>query len=455
MLIETSVYGICLLIFIAQIFLARYELISNFYIKGIQQRGDWVIQHDERMCLSDARYWYLKNKGADVHLRDYLPYQISASFGVFTPAVIYFGFRLFGMNNLGLRVFTIALMSLSNLFLVSMILKTVSPYLALLGCLVFVINWNNFILSRHPTPESLFVFFINAFFYVVICHWDFYNSHWALVSFLAGATILLKINFPIQFYCLFFTLNLFVFDFMTLFISTLCYVMGILFFEAIQFCILKKLGTVKDRYLNIFMVSNVHSGKKVVWDNPGLYLRHTILLVFTNLFLEWFGLPSGGYNLNKRAGLFYLLLIMSLITTQVIILKGQGHILTLLPIGIALFSLIISSFHFSFKRFISVFPLTLLVFLATVDIVIKRFAQYSIFVEFLLTSIAIFVIIYQLKQACTFIKHRSLGLQKIVSDIEERLPSSAHIYCHLFAFRAIWQVKKQRVFTCDDNVMRN
>lgn len=452
---ESIVYILCLSVFIAELYLSRYEIISDFYIKGIQIRGDWGIQHDERMCLSDARCWYLKTKGKNVSHRDYLPYQISAAFGLFIPTIIYIGFRWFGLNNFGLRFMTIVLMSLSNFFVISMILKLASPIIAFAGCLVYLLNWNNFILNRHPTPETLFTFFINSFFYVLVCHHEFYLQNWAIISFLAGSTILLKVNFPIQFLSLFLTVNLVVFDIKTLFTSALLYGCGILFFETLQFLILKRMGIVKDRYFNLFMVSKVHTGQKVVWDNPGIYLKYKILIVFANLFMEWFGAKTVHYDLDKKKSLLFTFMILLFISGQVAILNIDQHFFKFLPVGIILFSLIVSPFHFAFKRFISVFPLTFLLIITTVDIVNRVIKPYELFFIILLVALAFIVIINQIRSAVRFIRHRSLGLKKIVSDIESKLPEGAPIYCHLFAYRAIWQIQKQRVYTCDDNVMRN
>ena len=148
------------------------------------------------------------------------------------------------------------------------------------------------------------------------------------------------------------------------------------------------------------MVSHVHTGKKVVWDNPGTYQKIKILQIFSNVFLEWLGINIKKlYELNRIKSFLYFVLLFLFFFIQVTTLDNEGHILMFTSIAILVYSLIISPFHFCFKRIISVFPMVFVLITTMIDTVIVKYSVNSLFVEILLLLVVTLTVIYHIKDA--------------------------------------------------------
>lgn len=448
---ELATISLCIILGFAQFYASKFELSSDFFIRGIHYRGDWGIHHDEKMCLSDARYWYLKRSNPDLSIRDYLPHPISAGFGIMTPLLIYLGFNIFGLNNRGLRFFTIILLSASNIFIVSVLFQIAEPYIAIAASIIYILNWNNFILTMRPTPESHFTFYLTGIIFLFICLPDLYRQHWAIISFLSGSSILLKINFPIQLLFFLLSFNTLAFDLTTLLPTTCYFLLGLLSFELIQFISLRAMGIAKDRYFNLFMVSQVHTGRQgqvlILWDK--------IFYVFTDVFLEWFGIYRHIYNLNSPKRYLFPGSILLMGGILWCLLFFSGNILWPLPIVIALCLLSVAPFHFCLKRVISIAPIAFVTVIGAVESFITLIPDARIFVIAVFLLITVISVFRQYHLALKEIGRSSDSIKRFSLDIDNLLPEGSEIYCHLFAFRAAWQIKKHRLFVCDDGVMVN
>jgi len=69
-----------------------------------------------------------------------------------------------------------------------------------------------------------------------------------------------------------------------------------------------------------------------------------------------------------------------------------------------------------------------------IDTVIVKYSVNSLFVEILLLLVVTLTVIYHIKDAILVIKNKSLKLEKIVQDIENKLPQSAHLYWHIVQY---------------------
>ncbi len=450
--IETLFIAFCITYAGLQIILCKYDLSSPFFVREDPIRGDWGINHDERMCLFDARGWYLKRIDPKLYSpMDYLPQPVCAAFGIFVAIIDYLGFRLLGLNNRGLRLFCILLHLLSNVFVVLSLFKVASPLIASIAALVFLLNWNHFVFTMKPTPEGVFTVWLSGTLFLYLCYPEFYNSYWWLVAFLSASSILVKVNLPIIQLCLILCINIVALSPLRTLEGIGLFVLGLIFFELIQLLLLWRMGVAKTRFYNMFMVSRVHTGR----EGSPVILGFRVFYVFVNVFLEWFGLYKNPYNHKRPKRLLYPLTVLFLWSLLAIILQQGGSVLVFTPLFLVLSLLTVAPFLFCMKRFISLFPVAFIMIVAVIDSIFIMAGNFGYLIGTVLFIFAIVIIFRHLKLAQWCYAERSKSIAELCKYIDEKVQYGSHIYCNLFAFRASWQIKRHRLFAVDDGVMVN
>lgn len=450
--IEAIFIALCILYSGIQIILCKYDLSSPFFAKGDPIRGDWAINHDERMCLFDARGWYLKRFDKRLYSpQDYLPYPVCAAFGIFVAIIDYLGFRLLGLNNRGLRLFCILLHLLSNVFVVLSLFKVASPLIASIAALVFLLNWNHFVFTMKPTPEGVFTVWLSGTLFLYLYYPEVYRSYWWLVAFLSASSILVKVNLPIIQLCLILCINIVALSFIETLEGIGLFVLGLIFFELLQLLVLWQMGVVKTRFYNLYMVSKVHTGREV---RP-IILGFSVFYVFVNVFLEWFCINKNPYDHKRPKGVIYPLTVLFLWVLLAIILQQSDSVLVSMPLFLVLSLLTVAPFLFCMKRFISLFPVAFIMIVAVIDLLVGMAGSWGYLIVTVLSIFAMIAIFRQIRLGQGCYAERSVKIAEICRYIDEKLQYGAHIYCHLFAFRASWQIKKHRLYVADDGVMVN
>ncbi len=447
---------VVLAILIIQLITIKYEMTSEYFVRSRHTGEDWFIHHDEKIALSDGRFLYLKKTQPDLDLWDFLPQPLAAAFGVLSPALMYVGFSLFGLNNLGLRFFNLIINTLTNTLIVFTAFSLLSPILAFILCLLLMLNWNYFILTRHFVLENILSLYLAGIFYIYVCHQSFFASNIFLLALLSSSVILTKINFPAYILVLFLPLSFAINGMVGMITVTIGFVMGLCLFEFLQALILAKYGIAKWRYSNLFVALKVHAG---IQKSMGVRLRPMGLRVFCsvlNLFVEWFGLRRTIINLSKGCGKGLLLIAIPVIVTLFIFAFDISKPLFILVSFISLYILSLAPMHFYLKRVVSIFPLLLLVVALLLQSVINQAPQMSLIIQIGLIGLCGLVLWRQLLIAFEGYPKRTNSIETFSKYIEELLPEARSIiYSHCYGFRFLWMQKAHRFRFADDNAMNN
>lgn len=425
----------------------------------------WHIHHDEKLIVPDARYLFLKNTRA-IDFSDYRPYPVSAAFGIAGPALASLGFKIWGLNNVGLRVFFILIGGLATLFSVLCILRLSPNLVGMVFSLMYLINYNNFVLTRHAILENALTLFLTGVMVIYLSNRAFFlrNMHW--IGFGAALCTFFKINFPPYVYLLIF---LIAFGekqgLRAIFKLTLWSSIGIVIFEGLHLCILWQMGIAQWRFYNLWQAFSSHTG--VDYQSEGL----NIFLTFPGMLAEWSGMSisfirqvsqfvsMGVGNFSILTGLG-VLFVMSLgysvyrgwyktISRQVWVIIGF----------LVLYLMLSANFFFYLKRAVSLFPLTFILLSYLSQRLIQKLSTLSPKFRPLLTGLLFLIMALSLRSQISAFTH---GLKLSNKRVEENsialdndVPEGSVVFLHCFAYRFLWQAKKVRMLSADDQFMNN
>jgi len=447
-------FAFILLIFIFQIATIRSELTSDYFVRNRNTGEDWFIHHDEKIALSDARYLYLK-RVSDIDIWDFLPQPISVAFGIIHPLMMFVGFKLFGLNNLGLRISNLIVTTFSNVLIVLCVIESSSGLVGIILSLIFILNWNHFILTRHSVTENILTLYLVLLVYIFLFNFEFFNSHIFWIAFFSSSIILFKINFPFYILLLILCFTIPMSKLSTTAIAfTGCFV-GFIFFEIIQMTVLNKYGLTRWRYSNFFTAVKVHSGRQ---KSMGVILKplgmRVIFSVF-NLFIEWMGIKRPLIKIRHSMTTQYF--IAGLIISFLLFLFAQFTNVKYLSIFIFIIVYVMSMapFHFYLKRIVSIFPIIFISISALAEGVISHYPFLEIYVLIFIFVLAAFIIYHQITKAIKMFALRTKNIENFSKDIETTISDSSRIYSHCYGFRFLWMVQKHRFMFADDNTMNN
>ncbi|MBU1169609.1 MAG: hypothetical protein KKD44_08610 [Proteobacteria bacterium] len=425
---------------------------------GPARFSSWCIHHDEKIMISDCRYYYLRHH-ADMGIDDYKPYPVSAAFGLAGPLLAAMGFRLFGFNNVGLRVFFILMAGVTNLFCI-LSFQTLAPGIvgACIG-MIYLLSYCNFLLTRHAILENVMTFLLCSILFLYIHYPLFLSENLFWFAFFTGVSLLFKPNYALYGYMLFFVMALI--DpvgrsgLPGMFLGAMA---GILFFEGGQLVILYRMGIVRWRYFNLLSAFKQQSGRNVDllqkftpsgWSVFPEYLIH---------FAEWFFFPWGGKRLYHRRVLLVVSFVVTLATSFSLVMgmHRAGHVI----IVFTLVYLILSATMFFFlKRAVSLFPLLMmlvcLVCRSISDAFLFLFPNGGIVILIVCLVSVFFYAASQYRVVRRFKACRSHGVEKNSQALDGDIPEGSEVYAHCYAYRFFWQVRRQRLFSCADDSMDN
>jgi len=462
---ESQIITVLILLFSVTLFQlldARSEYFSPIFIQG---RGteDYHVHHDEKLIVPDARFFFLKRKG-NIDISDFVTYPISGAYGIAGPTLAYLGFKIFGMNNLGLRFFFILITTATNLFCVLSLLNVSPGLIGIIFSIAYILNYNSFVINRLAIVEHILTLFLTGILLLYLSNTDFFlhNIHW--LGFVAAISILAKPNFVI---------NVYIPIFVIAFIEKLGFpgirklflysIGGVIFFEGIQMLILYKLGIARGRYYTVLRgIKQISgTGKWIALTGHLQSVGRKVFLKYIFNFAEWYGskplikTPKKGIQIAKGL-LFLILLICGLMFGVHHTIPRSGWVIITF-IGIYLISL--SPFYYYLKRAFSIFPLTIILLAIISHILFREFLTVfpdgSGVIVILLSLIAVIYIAFQLLTIVNLPALRSHGVEKNSASLDNDLPKGSVVYTHCLGYRFFWQAKKQRLMSGDDTIMSN
>jgi len=275
-----------------------------------------------------------------------------------------------------------------------------------------------------------------------------------LLAFGAGAAVLLKPNYPVYIYMLLFSVFLAVVPgFSELPDLILFSFAGLLFFELFHLAVLFSAGTVKFRLVNMRAALKQHRGA----FSSGVLIRNFpdgIITPFKylNFFMDWFEVPP-----LMKPSFKILAVILFIVPVFLFFFTNHGNESVFALFLLHLFFLMFSSlFFFYLKRAYSWFPVTFLLFAASMVNILNIFFQNgTLALNILLLIFLVIFLARQFSRLKNLSKIRIPSLKKASAELEELIPCGAIVYSHCFAYRYFWQGEKLRFKSCDDQIMDN
>jgi len=457
---------ISLFIIIASMTIFEFYTLRFEYAGKPLLSGDWAVHHDEKLAISDSRFFFLRDK-IPMNIMDYQPYPISAAFGIAVPRIQLLGFKLFGMNNIGLRCFFVLSGAATSLLLVLTIMKIAPNFLGFVFSVIYLLCYNNFILNRHAIIENFLVLFLVYLIWLYVVKRDFFLKNLGKICFISGLSVMFKINFPAYVFMFIFIaiitesprlrtiLKFFVWS-----------VSGLVFFELIQLATLHGLHIAHLRYHNLWLTFLQNTGNQVQLMNKALlpyppsglftFLRFPVML------LDWYGLKLNNIpQENLYVVSFAFLLIIAGVMELSARRKAPRQALTL-AVSMAAFLALSCNFFFYPKRAVVFYPIALLTTLYLAQNIYAFFVARSrnaksteVIIQGLLILLIIPYSYYQLSFFIGETRHANTAIEKNSAELDNDLPAKSVIYTHCYGYRFFWQEKKHQMISCDDQIMTN
>ena len=422
----------------------------------------WNLHHDEKLIVQDARYFYLKAKNK-IDINDYKPYSMFAAFGIAGPMLAGLGFKLFGLNNFGLRFFFIILSSVSNLFCTLCILKAAPGYIGIALCLAYLLNYSNFVVTRHAILENILTLYFTAILYFYITNSQGFSEYIHWFGFFAASSLLFKPNFAVYVYAFLFctvVIDQPVLQQMIKFI--LWSLAGIVSFEGSQMAVLRKMGIARWRYFNLVQAIRQHRGHNLKilhhFQPEGLKIFPKCFIMFA----DWYGFSITPWE-NWKTGWNYIFFLSSCAIGGGLFFLGALFLIPAACSALAMFMVFYlgcaSFLFFYLKRAYLVFPLTV-VFLAlfsqsAADGILKYSSFGKSFVIGAAVAAGFLSLFNQTRRVFSFPLKFSNAVARNSRSLEKDLPENSVIYAHCYALRAFWQIASLRIMSCDDQFMNN
>jgi hypothetical protein len=432
------------------IYTADSEWHIQFFMPHRRGQWSWDVQHDEKLIIPDSRFFYLNHEG-QFDIFDFMPYPVSAAFGIGAPLLSAWGFSLMGLNNKGLRLFYILIAGMMNCLFVLCLTTLFPGYAGFLFCLIWIMNRNNIMLFRHAVVEMILTFSLVFLLTFYVIQPQFFFSYLHIVCFLSGVLIIFKPNFP-------FIISTFLLtiagvehrSFHELIRLMIYSAGGAVFFELLHAIVLTKIGVLRFRYLNFYTALKSHSGTQAMdtvnYEPGGTRVFYESLAMF----IEWLGIPVTIRFRNVPAVMKYSVFVL-VIVAIVFFLASAPQPIVSLYVFCGVYLSVTAFFFFYIKRIISLFPLFFM---------IGAYAIYTISGSVLDSApICAFLsalwIIWQIRLFIRSGHVSSSVIQTNSQTFQSLLPSGATVYAHCFAYRFFWQAGSVRFMSGDDQFVDN
>jgi hypothetical protein len=451
--------------------LALFALLEFVDLDAEYDSMGWTIQHDEKLVVPDARSLYL---GRDQKLSDYRE-PASAGFGILGPYLTSLGFRLFGLNNYGLR-FVCTVISVASMSLLALSLLRLYPsWLGVLFCVVNLINYRYFVTAHYALIEDILIFSLCGLAWGYLTRPKTVLAMLNPLAFFGGVLFLFKQVFPFYWLSLLGCITLServsrrrVVKFVSWSLA------GVIVFGSLQLFVLHQMGMLSVFTHNISRAVQVFAGGstdgvslQVYPEAPGLVgivPRYVQQLVswYQPVYIHphhWFGWEPISHWQYSTA----MLLFFGLMGATVWLLRKKRLSNRTMALGMFLVVMLVvlSPMFFYVKRALPLFPITFLFLASLLGDMLNgspgtRTAK-------ALTRAALwcticFVIYYVIWQgAYVLVKGpalRSHGVEWNSRALEELVPEKTAVYMHCYGLRFFWQARR-RIISGDDQLMNN
>jgi hypothetical protein len=452
-------------------FLALFALLEFADLDAEYDSMGWTIQHDEKLVVPDARAFYL---GGDHKLTDY-QHPVSASFGIAGPWLTSTGFRLFGLNNYGLRLFS-TIMSVASMALLALaLLRIHMNLLGLLFCMINLLNYRYFVLAHYALVEDVLILSLGGIAWLYISRPKTLLAWLNPLAFFGGALFLFKQLFPVYWLSLLGCIAVAERVPRRGLVKFCCWSLaGLILFGSLQLAILHHMGLVSVfthkivKALHLFTGGSSEGLSLQIYPEPpgivGIVPRFSQLFVFWYLphYVHqniWFGWnPISVWQARGAILVFFALLEATLWLLHKKKLANRTLALGMFLVGILA---VLSPMFFYIKRALPLFPITFLFLTSLLGDMLH--ASPGTRLAKVLTRAALwftifFVIYYVIWQGAYVLVRgsaiKSHGVERNSRDLEQLVPEKASVYMHCYGFRFFWQTRR-RIISGDDQLTNN
>jgi len=452
-------------------FLALFAFLEFVDLNAEYDSMGWTVQHDEKLVVPDARSLYL---GGDQKLSDYRE-PASAGFGILGPYLTSLGFRLFGLNNYGLR-FVCTAMSVASMALLAFSLLRLHPsWLGVLFCVINLINYRYFIMAHYALIEDILILSLCGIAWLYISRPKTLVAILNPLAFFGGVLFLFKQMFPVYWLsflgCIALSERVSLRSFVKFVVWSLA---GLIVFGSLQLAVLHKMGMLSLYTNNISRAVHVFAGGstdglslQIYPEAPGLvgivpHFADLLTLWYMPHYAHpkiWFGWKQISLWQANRA----MLLFLGLLGVSLWLLRRKKLSRSTIALGMFLVGMLVvlSSTFFYVKRALPLFPITFLFLTSLLRDMLHgstgtRMAK--ALTRAALWCTIFFVIYYVIWQGAYVLAKgsaiRSHGVERNSRGLEELVPEKAAVFMHCYGLRFFWQTRR-RIISGDDQLMNN
>jgi hypothetical protein len=466
------------------IVIATVSMVSIFFIIQLVDLNadynsmNWTIQHDEKLMVPDARAFYM---GGDQSINDY-NYPFSAMFGVAGPKLHELGFRIFGLNNYGLRFFFVVLAAIGTLLLCLVIVQLVPSWAGVALVMFQLFNYKYFVLTRYAILENILCTSLFFILFLYVAHKTYLLKRIIAFSFAAGAAVFIKPLFP--FYIIMLILAIIVTEktydnhkILKIVRSCLSFAAGLIFFGGVQLIILATIGIGNQYFSNILRAYYQVSGQELFVKQVGTYFTYPptglkmVVPVLYEHITSWYVedkdyIDNIGFNINRisvdNIHICIICAIIILALLAFLIMRKRASKPTM-AIGLFLLANIIFAAytHFYIKRAVPFIPITFLFIISLIRDWLRGIGTVKLRAAIgtlIMCSLA-FIFYARISEQYHLLRElgeplRSFNNAKNARELDAIVPEGQSVYMHCHAFRFLWQ-SHRRLISGDDHIVIN
>lgn len=411
---------------------------------------NWQIKHDERCyAVPQARNMFLKDRQ---RIYDYYPSVVGIDSGIFGQLLAFFGFKVFGLNNLALRL---PYVIIGNLWLglAGLSIMHIAPgIIGISIALLLLLNYNFFLLTRCAILDSIFILHLSLLAAIYIFKHDAFVSNLHVAGFISAALVLVRgyfAGFSFVFIGLAALVERIEFgEWLRLIIYSAS---GIIIFGSIVLAVFWRWGLLSEHIHYALKVYRTLMGKK-----EGHFIGNTkavgadVAREYFKTLLDWF--------INKHnSRLDYFVIGLFFLTVPVLFLIDTQSITKTLVLYILIYMSIQYFSWFHGKRILITLLAALILFAALSQDILLFLSSYmpaavipNLFLGLFWTATLIYMLISQYPVVKSAVADRSDAVRENSKILDQCIPEGTAVYMSCFSFRAMWQ-SQRRLISIDDS----
>jgi len=451
--------------------LALFALLEFGDLNAEYDSMGWTVQHDEKLVVPDARSLYL---GGEQKLSDYRE-PASAGFGILGPCLTSLGFRLFGLNNYGLRFVCTTMSVASMALLVFSLLRLHPSWLGVLFCAVNLVNYRYFIMAHYSLIEDILILSLCGIAWLYLCRPKTLLAILNPLAFFGGVLFLFKQMFPVYWLAFLGCIALSERVSLRRFVRFVAWSFaGLIVFGSLQLVVLHNLGMLSLYTNNISRALHVLAGGstegvslQVYPEAPGIggivpHFVHFLTLWYQPVYAHpntWFGWEQ----ISIWQANWTMLQFLGLLGIGFWLSRRKKLSRRTIALGMFLLGMLVvlSQTFFYIKRALPLFPITFLFLTSLLGDMLHgstgtRMAK--ALTRGALWCTIFFVIYYVIWQGAYVLAKgsaiRSHGVERNSRDLEELVSENDAVFMHCYGLRFFWQTRR-RIISGDDQLMNN